>query len=92
MSSHTNRYCLQIDDGALLELDNELGKVTLPAKLSNSVAPGVLYSRKGTWLGTNDSGCTVNALIDAILKTGTFDGAYYIESFVDIIPLSPQFG
>jgi anaerobic selenocysteine-containing dehydrogenase len=79
---------VRIDDGALLELANDHGRVTLRARLSDAVAPGVLYSPKGTWLGTSDSGRTVNALIDADLRTDIFDGACYNETFVDIRPLA----
>ncbi|HKJ50041.1 MAG TPA: molybdopterin-dependent oxidoreductase [Gammaproteobacteria bacterium] len=77
----------QIADGELLELVNDLGRVRLRARLSDAVAPGVLYSPKGTWLGTSDSGRTVNALIDADLRTDIFDGACYNETFVDLNPL-----
>ena len=76
-----------IADGALLEIANDHGRVTLRAKLSDAVSPGVLYSPKGTWLATSDSGRTVNALIDADLRTDIFDGACYNETFVDITPL-----
>jgi len=77
----------RIADGALLELANDHGRVTLRARLSDAVAPGVLYSPKGAWLATSDSGRTVNALIDADRRTDIFDGACYNETFVDITPL-----
>ena len=80
----------QIADGELLELANDLGRVTLRARLSDAVAPGVLYSPKGTWLGTSDSGRTVNALIDADRRTDIFDGACYNETFVDLRSLEAR--
>ena len=73
-----------ISDGDLVELGNDKGKVVLRAKLTNAVAPGVLYSPKGTWLRTSATGQTVNALIDADLKTDIVDGACYNETFVDL--------
>jgi anaerobic selenocysteine-containing dehydrogenase len=76
-----------IADGALVELANDLGRVVLRAKHSDAVASGVLYTPKGAWLETSDSGRTVNALIDAELKTDIVDGACYNETFVDIRPL-----
>jgi len=73
-----------IEDGALVELSNDRGRVVLQAKLTNAVAPGVLYSPKGTWLRTSETGQTVNALIDADMKTDIVDGACYNETFVDL--------
>jgi anaerobic selenocysteine-containing dehydrogenase len=73
-----------IADGDLVELGNDKGKVVLQAKLTDAVARGVLYSPKGTWLRTSTTGQTVNALIDADLKTDIVDGACYNETFVDL--------
>ncbi len=73
-----------IADGALVALENDLGRVVLEARLTDSVAPGVLYSPKGTWLRSSESGQTVNALIDAEIKTDILDGACYNETFVDL--------
>ena len=75
---------LAISDGDQVELGNDRGRVILQAKLTDAVAPGVLYSPKGTWLGTSATGQTVNALIDADLKTDIVDGACYNETFVDL--------
>ena len=68
----------------LVEVGNERGRVVLQAKLTDAVAPGVLYSPKGSWLGSSSSGQTVNALIDADLKTDIVEGACYNETFVDV--------
>ena len=77
---------VSITDGMLVEVENELGKVVLKAKLTDAVAPGVLYSPKGTWLGTSQTDQTVNSLIDAEMKTDILDGACYNETFVDLRP------
>ena len=76
-----------IADDALVELSNDKGSVVLKAKLTDAVAPGVLYSPKGTWLRTSATGQTVNALIDADMKTDIVAGACYNETFVDLRPL-----
>lgn len=73
-----------IADEALVELSNDKGSVVLKAKLTDAVAPGVLYSPKGTWLHTSETGQTVNALIDADMKTDIVAGACYNETFVDL--------
>jgi anaerobic selenocysteine-containing dehydrogenase len=73
-----------ISDGALVKLGNDMGSVILRAKLSDAVAPRVLYSPKGTWLRTSTTGQTVNALIDAEMKTDIVEGACYHETFVDL--------
>jgi anaerobic selenocysteine-containing dehydrogenase len=75
---------LSIEDDLLVELKNDLGSVVLKAKITDAVAPGVLYSPKGTWLHTSETGQTVNALIDADMKTDIVEGACYNETFVDI--------
>jgi anaerobic selenocysteine-containing dehydrogenase len=76
-----------IVDDALVELSNDKGSVVLKAKLTDAVAPGVLYSPKGTWLRTSATGQTVNALIDADMKTDIVAGACYNETFVDLRPV-----
>jgi anaerobic selenocysteine-containing dehydrogenase len=73
-----------IADDQLIEVANDLGRVVLQARVTDAVAPGVLYSPKGTWLGTSTSGQTVNALINAELKTDIVDGACYNETFVEL--------
>ena len=73
-----------LNDGDLLKVSNALGAVTLKAKVTDAVGKGVLYTPKGTWLKTSDTGQTVNALINADIKTDIMDGACYNETFVDI--------
>jgi anaerobic selenocysteine-containing dehydrogenase len=73
-----------IREGDKVRLWNDLGSVTLLVRISGDVQPGVLYSPKGTWLGTSETGQTVNALISADLKTDIMEGACYNDTFVDI--------
>ncbi|MGB1109116.1 MAG: molybdopterin-containing oxidoreductase family protein [Gammaproteobacteria bacterium] len=72
-------------DGKLITLGNELGKVSLKLRVSDAVRPGVLYSPKGTWLKTSNTGQTVNGLIDADLRTDFGNGACYNDTFVDLL-------
>jgi len=70
--------------GDKVVLTNERGKVTLQVLVSKSVQPGVIYSPKGTWLGTSDTGLTVNALIPSKLRTDIEGGACYNDTFVEM--------
>jgi anaerobic selenocysteine-containing dehydrogenase len=75
-----------IIDHQSVRLWNELGEVALIARINDSVAPGVVYSAKGTWLTTSSTGQTVNALISADLKTDIMSGACYNDTYVDCAP------
>jgi anaerobic selenocysteine-containing dehydrogenase len=63
---------------------NDLGEVTLTVQVSEAMQPGVAYSPKGTWLGTSSTGQTVNALLDADIRTDILDGACYNDTFIEI--------
>jgi anaerobic selenocysteine-containing dehydrogenase len=73
-----------IEDGRLVRLENDMGAVSLKAQLSDATRRGVLYTPKGTWLQTSETGRTVNSLISADLRTDIVGGACYNETFVDI--------
>ncbi len=73
-----------IEEDSLITLSNQKGSVTLKAKITTATRAGVLYTPKGTWLKTSATGQTVNALIDADMKTDIADGACYHETFVEI--------
>lgn len=75
---------LGIEEGGRVRLSNDLGRVTLVAVISDAVKPGVLYSPKGTWLKSSDTGQTVNALIPSDIRADIEDGAVYNETFVEI--------
>lgn len=72
--------------GQFAQVWNNQGKVYLRISITDAVAPGVLYSPKGTWLSTSGTGRTVNALISSDLRTDIADGACYNETFVNISP------
>lgn len=73
-----------VADGDIVKVWNGRGAVTLRAKVTDAVRPGVLYSPKGTWRRTSRTGHTVNTLISADLRTDIEDGACYNETFVDL--------
>ena len=76
-----------LQDGEIVLVWNALGAVTLQLKVTEVTRPGVLYSPKGTWRGTSQTGFTVNALIPADIRTDIEDGACYHETFVEVKPL-----
>ncbi len=75
---------LKLTDGQSVRVFNELGETRLIVSVTDAVAPGVVYSAKGTWLSTSDTGQTVNALIDADLRTDIAQGACYNDTWVGI--------
>jgi len=77
----------RITDGQMVRVFNALGEVTLIARLTDAVPAGVLYTPKGTWLATSQTGQTVNALISADLKTDIAAGACYNDTWVDVEPV-----
>ena len=78
---------LQLQNGREVMVSNDLGEVSLKLIITDKIQPGVLYSPKGTWLKTSATGRTVNALINADLRTDIEQGACYNETFVDVHPL-----
>ncbi|MBS9716048.1 molybdopterin-dependent oxidoreductase [Pseudohalocynthiibacter aestuariivivens] len=63
---------------------NDRAEVTLRLVVTDATRKGVLYSPKGTWLNTSDTGLTANALIPSDIRTDIEDGACYNETFVDV--------
>ncbi len=73
-----------LTDGDTVVIWNERGKVTLKVVLSDATREGVLYSPKGTWRNTSETGLTVNALIPSDIRADLDRGACYNETFVDV--------
>ena len=63
---------------------NDLAEVTFEVRISDNVQPGVVYSPKGTWCCTSDTGLTANALIPVDLRTDIGDGACYNDTFIEV--------
>ncbi len=72
---------LKEGDGVLLR--NARGVVTFRLVVTDAVREGVLYSPKGAWRETSETGFTANALIPADLRTDIERGACYNETFVE---------
>jgi anaerobic selenocysteine-containing dehydrogenase len=68
-----------------VEAFNDLGRVSLTARVVERVRPGIMYSSKGTWLATSATGQTVNALIDADARADIMGGACYNDTFVEVV-------
>ena len=77
-----------IADGETLRMFNDRGETELVARVSDSVLRGVLYTPKGTWLSASPTGQTVNALLDADIRTDIEDGACCNEAFCDVARLA----
>ncbi len=75
---------LGLTDGVKVTVWNRRADVTFTLKSSDKTRVGVLYSPKGTWRCTSDTGLTANALIPSDIRTDTEDGACYNETFVDV--------
>lgn len=75
---------LGLTDGDIVTLGNSRADVTFKLKSSDKVLEGVLYSPKGTWRVTSETGYTANALIPSDIRTDIEGGACYNETFVDV--------
>ena len=70
-------------DGAVVRVWNDLGEVHLRLRISDATRPGVVYSPKGVWLRTSDTGQTTNALVPNH-KADICDGACYNDTRVEV--------
>jgi len=75
----------QIADGMLVRLWNELGEVFLPARLTDTICPGVVSSDKGAWFRTSSNGQTVSALAPGH-TADLSEGACYNDARVEVEP------
>lgn len=71
-------------DGDMVIVHNARGRVSFRLSVTDATKPGVLYSPKGTWRVSSDTGLTANALIPSDVRTDIEDGACYNETFVEI--------
>lgn len=74
-----------VESGDEVRLWNELGEVYFTAEITDRVKQGVLYTPKGAWQATSQSGQTVNALMSADARTDIMQGACYNDTFVAIV-------
>lgn len=68
---------------------NSRGRVKLRLVVTDATRSGVVYSAKGTWRATSDTGQTVNALIPSDIRADIEYGACYNETFVDVQACEP---
>lgn len=73
-----------LSNGDKVAVWNDRGEVTFTLSVTDATREGVLYSPKGTWRATSDTGLTANALIPSDLRTDIEEGACYNETFVDV--------
>jgi anaerobic selenocysteine-containing dehydrogenase len=73
-------------DGATVKVWNDLGEVHLMLKITDATRPGVVFSAKGVWLRTSDTGRTTNALVPNS-KADICDGACYNDTRVEVASL-----
>ena len=73
-----------LQTGDIIKLWNERGEVQFKLRVTDATLSGVLYSPKGTWRHTSETGLTANALIPSDLRTDIERGACYNETFVDV--------
>jgi anaerobic selenocysteine-containing dehydrogenase len=75
-----------LSNGMKVKVWNDLGEVTLSLEVTDAVPRGTLYSPKGAWFRTSDTGQTVSALIPGTY-TDIADGACYNDARVEVSPL-----
>ena len=76
-----------LGNGMRVRVWNDLGEVHLELVITDAVPAGTLYSPKGAWFRTSDTGQTVSALIPGN-KSDIADGACYNDARVDVSALN----
>ena len=76
-----------LEDGQMVQAANDRATVSFKLKVTDATREGVLYSPKGTWRASSETGLTANALIPSDLRTDIEDGACYNETFVEVSAL-----
>jgi anaerobic selenocysteine-containing dehydrogenase len=76
-----------ISDNDIVRVHNERGETLLTARITDAVLPGVLYTPKGAWLSASKNSQTVNALLNAKIRTDIEDGACCNEAFCEVNPI-----
>ncbi len=73
-----------LEEGAIVKVWNDLGEVTLSLKVTDAVRPGTIYSPKGAWFKTSDTGQTTCALIPGDIYADLIGGACYNDTRVEV--------
>jgi len=72
-----------LTEGMTVEVRNSLGRVHLKLEITDAVRCGTVYSPKGAWFRTSDTGQTVAALVPGS-KADICDGACYNDTRVEV--------
>jgi len=72
-----------LENGITVRAWNNLGEVHLKLVVTDAVPEGTLYSPKGAWIRTSDTGQTVSALIPGT-KADICEGACYNDTRVEV--------
>jgi anaerobic selenocysteine-containing dehydrogenase len=75
-----------LNNGATVRVWNDLGEVHLSLVITDATRPGVVFSPKGVWLRTSDTGRTTNVLVPNS-KADISDGACYNDTRVEVAAL-----
>jgi anaerobic selenocysteine-containing dehydrogenase len=73
----------KLQDGAIVTVWNDLGDVPLRLRITDAVRPGIVYSPKGAWFRTSETGQTVSALVPST-KADICGGACYNDCRVEV--------
>ena len=73
-----------LEDGAAVKVWNDLGDVHLQLTITDAVRPGTIYSPKGAWFKTSDTGQTTNAMIPGDIYADLIGGACYNDTRVEV--------
>lgn len=76
-----------LTDGMTVKVWNDLGAVHLALVVTDAIRTGTVYSPKGAWVRTSDTGQTVSALIPGD-KADICEGACYNDARVEVSPLA----
>jgi anaerobic selenocysteine-containing dehydrogenase len=71
-------------NGMTVRVWNDLGQVHLKLRISDAVRAGTLYSPKGAWFKTSDTGQTVCALVSGDIYADLIGGACYNDTRVEV--------
>lgn len=75
-----------LKNNSTVKVWNDLGIVHLKLKITDAVPAGTLYSPKGAWFKTSDTGQTSNALISGDDYADIIGGACYNDTRVEVAP------
>lgn len=73
-----------LSDGAIVKVWNDLGTVHLRLAITDAVRRGTVYSPKGAWFRTSDTGQTTCALISGNHYADLIGGACYNDTRVEV--------